>query len=205
MLFYRFGVRGNICEPVDACLPLTRAVLTGDGAWAQCCSEFLAARTLSSPFYRDIAPTFLGWLAATGWGRDRWPFLLELVHFELVQELVEHLPDRLPPPGLRRLPAPELRLLPAPSTQTLSYGHALLEATLENPVPPARPCQLLANRGGDGFIQWRELSPATATLLVRAQSEAIGAAARALGLDDDPDLLEFLAELCDQGVLWGFQ
>lgn len=204
MLYYRFGVRHAIWEPVDAYLPVTQALLRPGGGWQECCDAFLAARTLVSPFYRDIAPTLLGWIADTGWGLERWPFLLELMHFELVRELVEHAPEG--PPAAAPRPRPTLadRLLLAPGTQVLSYAHAVHEATPESPVPEPRPCHLLVNRDPDGLMQFRELSPAMAALLVRAQRESLAAASVAAGLDEEPGLLELLAELRAQGALQGF-
>ena len=68
---------------------------------------FLDARVVRSSHYRDIAPAFLGWLAATGWGQDRWPFLLELAHAEILEVLVARFPDSDPPEGLHADPAAE--------------------------------------------------------------------------------------------------
>jgi hypothetical protein len=204
MLFYRYGVRQAIWEPVDTYLPLTRAALRPEGGWQAVCDAFLAARALSSPFYRDIAPTLLGWIAETGWGLERWPFLLELMHFELVQELVEHRPDPPPATGLEPVPTLARRLQLAPSSLVLSYGHAVHEATLEQPVPPVRACHLLAYRDGDGLMLWREVNGPMAALLVRAQTETLGEACAGLGLGADPGLLTQLAELRADGALQGF-
>jgi len=96
LLFYRDSVRGALWEPMDRYLPLLQAILEEADAWEDCRSAFLATRSVASPFYRDVAPTFLGWLASSGWGQDRWPYLLQLTHFELVKELVEHVPEAPP-------------------------------------------------------------------------------------------------------------
>ena len=203
LLYYRDGVREAIWEPVDRYLPLTQTLLEEAGAWEECRTEFLAARTLESPFYRDVAPTFLGWLASSGWGRDRWPFLLELAHFELVKELVEHIPEDPEPPGLHAEPAAGDRLVLAPGAQVLAYGCQVFEATLDRPEPPPGPCHLLASRGGDGYVQWRVLTAATAALLARGQGEALGGVMADLGLPPG-EAFAFLDDLRAQGALLGF-
>lgn len=71
LLAYRSFVRNNLAEPVEDSFPITVALLEGAQAWADCLDRFLASRSVVSPYYRDIAPTFLGWLASTGWGQDR--------------------------------------------------------------------------------------------------------------------------------------
>ena len=205
LLYYRDAVRDDICEPIDLDFPLTRTLLEEAGAWEACRAGFLANRSFRSPFYRDISPTFLGWLATSGWGRDRWPFLLELAHFELVRQLVEHLPDEAPPAGLREGPRPGDRLVLAPSTQVLAYAYRVHEATWEAPAPEPGACRLLASRGADGFIQWRELTEAAACLLARAQGAPLEAAAKELGLADLPGLLSFLAGLREAGAVLGFR
>lgn len=205
LLYYRDAVRDDICEPIDLDFPLTRTLLEEAGAWEACRAGFLASRSFRSPFYRDISPTFLGWLATSGWGRDRWPFLLELAHFELVRQLVEHLPDEAPPAGLRDGPRPGDRLVLAPCTQVLAYAYRVHEATWEAPAPVSGACRLLASRDAEGFIQWRELTEAAACLLARAQRASLAAAAQELGLADLPGLLSFLAGLREAGAVLGFR
>ncbi|WP_306602105.1 putative DNA-binding domain-containing protein [Geothrix sp. 21YS21S-2] len=205
LLYYRDAVREDICEPVDQDFPLTRTLLEGAGAWGACRAGFLSSRTFRSPFYRDISATFLGWLATSAWGRDRWPFLLELAHFELVRQLVEHLPDAAPPAGLRAVPRPGDLLVLAPSTQVLAYAYRVHEATWEAPAPEPGACRLLASRDAQGFIQWRELTEAAACLLARARGASLAAVAEELGLADLPGLLSFLAGLREAGAVLGFR
>ncbi|HLO67645.1 MAG TPA: hypothetical protein VK188_11535 [Holophaga sp.] len=205
LLFYREGVRGAVWEPLEGIYPLALALLARDGALEACRTAFLAARPFQSPFHRDIAATFVGWLADTGWGRERWPALLELAHFELVRILVEHGRDDVPgPEDLHPDPRPGDLALLRPSTQVLAYGHRVAEATLDWPEPVPGPCHLLAARGPDGYVRWRELTEVAAALLVRAQTTPMAEAAAALGLDDGPGALRFLEELRVWGALAGF-
>ena len=100
LLAYRELARLGLEEPLEDMFPITRALLEGEEAWNDCVNAFLTARCLTSPHYRDIAPTFLGWLADTGWGLDRWPWLVELAHFEFLETLVARFPEDPPPRGL---------------------------------------------------------------------------------------------------------
>ena len=204
LLFYRDSVRGALWEPMQIYFPLLRTLLEEAGAWEACAQAFLATRSVASPFYRDVAPTFLGWLSTSGWGQDRWPFLLQLAHFELVKELVEHVLEAERPEGLHPEPAPGDRVVLPASTQVLSYTYRVFEATFDRPEPAPGPCHLLASRGPDGYIQWRTLTEATAALLMRAQSASIAEAMAALGLEDLPGTLVFLEELRIKGALQGF-
>lgn len=204
LLFYREGIRGALWEPLEGAYPLTLALLARDGALEACRAAFLAARGFTSPFHRDIAATFVGWLADTGWGRERWPALLELAHFELVRVLVEHGRDDTPPEGLHPDARPGDLAVLRPSTQVLAYRHRVAEATLDHPGPPPGPCHLLAARGPDGYVRWRELTEGAAALLVRAQEAPIVESMAALGLDDRPGVLRFLEDLRAWGALAGF-
>jgi hypothetical protein len=203
--FYREGVQDLLWDPITRYFPLTLALLEKGEAAGTCRSAFLASRSLVSPFYRDIAATFLGWLDASGWGRPQWPFLLELAHFELVKELVEHFPDEDPPPETHPRPSSGDRLVLAPPTQVLAYTHRVFEATWERPAPEPGACSLLAFRGPDGYIRVLAITDATAALLVRGQGEPIAAVLAALGFRDEPGALAFLEDLREQGALLGFR
>ena len=204
LLFYRDSVRGALWEPLDRYFPLLQAILEAAEAWEPCRTAFLATRSVNSPYYRDVAPTFLGWLASSGWGQDQWPFLLQLAHFELVKELVEHGQEREAPEGLHPDPAPGDRLVLAGPTQVLGYTWLVHEATFEHPEPAPGACHLLASRGGDGYVRWRVLTAATAALLVQAQQDPIAEVLAALGLDDLQGTLALLAELQAKGAILGF-
>ena len=205
LLAYRELARMGLTEPVEDMFPITKALLGGEGVWDDCLNTFLKARCVASPHYRDIAPAFLGWLVETGWGQPRWPFLAELVHFELLEVLVSRFPDRGAPAGLRAEPSPSARIVLAPPTQLVAYGHAVHRASEEEPVPPAEPTFLLAYRDTGGAYQLMELNDATAALLGRAQEAPLGAVVRDLGLGDLQDTQALLRDLRNRGAIAGFQ
>ena len=205
LLFYRNMVRSDLVAPVEATFLLTGALLRQAGAWEACLSGFLASRAVDSVFYRDLSPTFLGWMAATGWGQDRWPSLLQLAHFELLTVLVAHHPGGAPAEPTHPDPAPGDRLVLEAPTQLVSYAYRVHEVTLEEPVPDEGATHLLACRDAQGRARWTELTPATAALLLGAQRVPIGQAMADLGLEDPNEAMDLLAEFQAKGAIRGFR
>lgn len=201
---YRELARMGLTEPLEDMFPVVKALLEGEGIWEACLQGFLESRRVHSPHYRDIAPAFLGWLADVGWGQDRWPFLLELAHAELLEVLVARFPEEEGPVGLHADPQPSDRVVLDPATQVVSYTHAVHLAREDNPAPAARPTHLLAYRDAGGVAHLLELTPATAALLVRAQGEPLASAAAALGIPDLSAPLTLLRDLHRYGAVAGF-
>jgi hypothetical protein len=201
---YRELARQSLLEPLEALLPVTRAILGQAGAWETCTQAFLAARAVRSPHYRDIAPAFLGWLAATGWGQDRWPFLLELAHSELLEVLVTRFPEGAPREGLHDHPGPGDRVVLDAAARLVSYGHAVHRVEEGQPIPETAPTHLLAFRNAAGDAQVLELTPATSALLVQAQARSVDQAAQALELPDPEAVLTLLRDLRQRGAIAGF-
>ena len=201
---YRELARNNLVAPLENDFPILQQLL-GEDAWGEAVAAFLAARTLDSPYYRDIAPAFVAWLHGSGWGLGRWPAILELAHYELMEIIVSRWPDAPEPRGLFREILAEGRLVLDPAAQVLSYAHAVHRATESDPEPAAESCHLLLHRSPDGAFQVLELTASTAALLVRAQSEPLGQALAALDLENDTALDTLFQDLMDRGALLGFR
>jgi hypothetical protein len=205
MLTYRELARMSLMEPLETTFPVLKALLEGAYAWDGCVQAFLEARVVRSSHYRDIAPAFLGWLAATHWGQDRWPFLLELAHAEILEVLVARFPDVEAPGGLHDEPGPDDCVVLDPATQVVSYTHAVHLAREWSPVPEARPIHLLAFREGGGRARLLELTPAAAALLVRAQTRPLAESVASLEVPELAQVLDLLRDLRRQGAITGFQ
>jgi hypothetical protein len=205
MLTYRELARLSLIEPLEDMFPMLKALLEEATVWEVCVQAFLEARVVRSSHYRDIAPAFLGWLATTGWGQDRWPFLLELAHAEILEVLVARFPDSEPPQGLHPEPGPGDVLVLDPATQVVSYTHAVHRVREDALIPLAEPTHLLAFRDGQGEARLRELTPATAALLVQGQALPLAEAAASLHLSDLIPALDLLCDLRREGAIAGFQ
>jgi len=204
LLVYRQLIRGDLVEPVEATCCVTRALLEQAGLWEDCLAAFLESRGARSLFYRDMSATFLGWLAATGWGQDRWPFLLQLAHCELLSALVARHPGGDPAPGLRPRPRLGDRLVLDAPTQVVTYQYQVHLVSREAPIPAPGTAHLMAYRNAEGLARWLELTPATAALVLNAQRTGIGQAALELGLEDLSEAVELLADFQARGAIRGF-
>jgi hypothetical protein len=205
LMTYRELARMSLIEPLEDMFPVLKALLEGSETWDACVQAFLDARMVRSPHYRDIAPAFLGWLADSRWGQDRWPFLLELAHAEILEVLVARYPDSGPPEGLHPDPAAEDVVILDPATQVVSYSHSVHRASESSPLPEARPVHLLAFRNQEGETKLMELTPATAALLVQARTRPLAEAAVALKVPDLTSVMALLRDLRRDGAIAGFR
>jgi hypothetical protein len=205
MMTYRELARLSLVEPLETMFPVLKALLEGTNAWDGCVHAFLDARVVRSPHYRDIAPAFLGWLASTRWGQDRWPFLLELAHAEILEVLVARFPDSVPFEDVHPEPSPQDLVVLDPATQVVSYTHAVHRVHEQAPIPEPRPTHLLAFRDGEGEARLMELTPATAALLVQAQALPLADTDAASDMSDFSPALSLLRDLCRDGAIAGFR
>ena len=205
LLTYRELARMSLIEPLEEMFPVLKALLEEADLWEACVQAFLDARVIRSGHYRDIAPSFLGWLAGTGWGQDRWPFLLELAHAEILEVLVARFPESEPPKGLHVEPNPEDLIVLDPATQIVSYAYAVHRAHPEAPTPEVGNTHLMAFRDREGFARLKELTPATAAFLVRGQTKSLRQAAEALNIEDLAPMMSLLHSLHGEGAVAGFQ
>jgi hypothetical protein len=205
MLTYRELARMSLIEPLETMFPVSKVLLEGAGVWEACVQAFLEARVVRSGHYRDIAPAFLGWLASSDWGQDRWPFLLELAHVEILEVLVARFPDSDPPEGLHAEPGPEDFVVLDPATQVVSYTHAVHRVSEAAPVPEARLTHLIAFRTEAGEARLMELTPATSALLMQARTRSLAEAVSSLNLPDLAPVLSLLRDLHRDGAIAGFQ
>jgi hypothetical protein len=205
ILTYRELARLSLLEPLEEMFPVLKALLEREETWNACVQGFLDARVIHSGHYRDIAPAFLGWLASTGWGQERWPFLLELAHAELLEVLVARYPDTELPPGLHAEPLPTDSLVLDAATQVVSYAHAVHRVTETEPIPEALPTHLLAFRDAADTAHLQELTPATSALLVQAQTTSLAQAAELLGLTDLHPVMDLLRDFQREGAIAGFR
>jgi hypothetical protein len=202
---YRDASRAGTQELLEHFLPVTQALLETKAEWDACVSAFIASRSITTPYFRDIIPAFIQWLSVTGWGQDRWPSLLAQAHFEFLEFLVERWPDEPRPQGLAPRASLEALLVLDPATRIVRYDYGVHGATTDQPLAPAVPVSLLAHRDAEGSFHALEVTEATAALLMKGQEVPLGEAISALGLPDPGAALELLQALLEQQALWGFR
>lgn len=200
---YRELVEFALADPLMDCFPITQALLDEAEQWESCLRAFLAARAIPSPYYRDVAPAFLAWLADSGWGAERWPFLLSLAHWERTELELLRLPDAPPPGPLAPTPWPGARAV-FPECRHLAYPFKVHEASVEAPVPEPGDTFLLAWRDADDDFQSLVLSPHASALVGQLlQGATVGAAAEGIGAAFGA-AEALLKELAARGAVRGF-
>lgn len=205
LLTYRDLARNALEDPLPDCFPITHALLEEADLWDRCVDAFLASRTIQSPYYRDVNPAFVAWLANSRWGQERWPFLLQLAHFEYIEVEILRWPDETAPDGLSGAPGAGSQVVFNGAARNLAYTYLVHGASKEAPVPEAGEAFLLGYRDQAGDFVYSELSPHASAFLARCQDgEPVGVAAKALDLEID-EVLDLLGSLKEKGAISGFR
>ncbi|MBS1767311.1 MAG: putative DNA-binding domain-containing protein [Acidobacteria bacterium] len=204
LLTYRALVRFALSDPLPDCFPISKILLDREDQWEACVAAFLDARRIQSPYYRHIHPHFVEWIAETGWGTDRFPWLLSLAHFEFMELDVLRAPEDASDPGLAQAPAPERRVRFSASVRNLAYPWRVHEATEAEPLPAEGLALILCHRLADGRYRQQELDGPQSALLTRLMDqEPLGPAAEAVGLSFG-EAAAFLEELQAEGAVLGY-
>lgn len=202
---YKGLVKASVLDPIPDCFPILKTLLEKAEAWSTCLDAFFASRSVQSLYYRDVNPAFLAWLADTAWAQDRWPFLLQLAHWEYMELEVLIGPESRPESGLRQVPGTEDRALFDGAFRNLAYGYRVHEADEEAPEPATGATFLLCLRNPEGRFETQEVDGRTSAFLARAQDAApLEPAARAVGLSWEEALARLL-DLQARGGILGFQ
>ncbi|MBL0211093.1 MAG: putative DNA-binding domain-containing protein [Holophagaceae bacterium] len=205
LLTYRDLARNALEDPLPDCFPILHALLGEADEWDQCLDAFLASRTIQSPYYRDVSPAFVGWLADSGWGLERWPFLLQLAHFEYIEVEILRWPDEAPEGDLQDAPTADSCVVFDGAARNLAYAYRVHEATKETPEPPEGEAFLMGYRDADGDFGYSELSPHASAFLARClDGESVREAASTTGLEVD-EVLDLLNSLRRKGAISGFR
>lgn len=201
---YRELVEFALTDPIENCFPISMALLQQDQAWNDCLRAFLAARAIPSPYYRDLNPAFLSWLAESGWGADRWPFLLSLAHWEYTELELLRMPEEPAVSPLTAQPQPHHSVV-FREVRHLIYPFHVQDATVEAPLAPEGETHLLAWRDEEGDFQSLVLSPHASALVGRLLfGDDLQTTCSTLGLAYE-EALRLIQTLQDRGVIHGFK
>ncbi|HJW09606.1 MAG TPA: putative DNA-binding domain-containing protein [Holophagaceae bacterium] len=205
LLTYRSLARFALTDPLPDCFPVCKALLEREDQWQACVDAFLDSRSIQSPYYRHILPTFVGWLAESAWGQDRWPFLLQLAHYEYLElEVLRH-PEEEAPTDLAPEPRPDRAAVFHGSSRNMAYAYRVHEADEEDPEPAEEAALIFCHRDPDGDFQLREMDGPRSAFLSRCLGgEPIGGAAEAVRLPIE-EAFELLEELRREGAVFGYR
>lgn len=161
MAVYRELFFNNIQNFVNSAFPVLRSILPAS-LWQQNLRKFFAEATLTSPYFLNIAESYLDWLSNEP---QSLPFAVELAHYEWAELYVATLPCPLLEPFDLKGP---MQL--ADCALVLSYQFPVHQISPDyQPIDPtADGCYLLVYRNIDDqvrFIALNQLSAALLTLL----------------------------------------
>ena len=204
-------VFNNVCGFLDACFPVSRAVL-GEARWRRLNRTFLRDRPLHTPWFREIPREFVRYLAEARIATRRPTWLAELAHYEWLELAV----DVMETAKIAADPAGDLLDRP------LALNPAMQSFAAHWPVhrisPDWRPrkrcaTHLVVYRDAGERVRFSEINPVTARLLtLLAEPDTTGRAAIAqvgaeLSHPEPERLLAFghalLRDLCTQGIILG--
>lgn len=211
MAVYNELLFNNICGFLDACFPVSRALL-GDTRWRRLNRSFYRDWPLHTPWFRDIPREFVRYLseAAIAMSRPRW--LAELAHYEWAELAVDIMETQIPacdPAG----DLIECRIALNPARLSLAYQWPVHRIGPDYRPRKAVPVQLVVYRDASDKVQFSEINPVTARLLALLEAgshtgkSALLQIAAELQHPDPSRLIDFgrqlLQQLQSDGIVLG--
>lgn len=201
-------------ESLSACFPVLHSLL-GPTRWKALLKDFIAGHRCLSPYYRQIPDEFVLYLQNERQVANDPLFLAELAHFEWM-ELALSISDAEPvvAEALSEAQLLDTALVFAPVLRLLHYVWPVqhVSRVFQPDEPPQQATHILGFRDADDQVQFIDLNPATARLLLLLQNgytarqalQAIGEHASAENLEN---LMAFglgiLTDLHRQGAIIG--
>lgn len=165
---YRELLFNNVCGVVDACFPVSRAIL-GPRRWQRLQQGFFAEWRSQSPLFCELSREFLRWLANAA---ERAalpvalpPYLLELAHYEWSELAVDIMLTAPLPPCNPESDLMQGRVLVAPAHMLLTYAWPVHRISPAYRPRKAAATQLVVFRDQDDAVQFAEINTVTARLL----------------------------------------
>lgn len=202
MAVYNELLFNNLCGFLDACFPVCHRLL-GERRWRRLNRTFYRDWPLHTPWFREIPREFTRYLAEADIAQPRPPWLAELAHYEWIELALDTLDAPLPPHD----PAGDLLAAPIalnPASRVLAYHWPVHCIGPDYRPRKPRPTQLVVYRDADDDIQFSEINPVTARLLVllgdaaHTGESALRQIATEINHPDPARLLAFGADLLDQ-------
>jgi len=182
MQAYRELLTNNVESAISACFPVLRGII-GETRWLALVHEFFASHRAHSPIYREIPAEFRAWLAATPLTdlKSKFPFLLELTHYEWMELALDIDPAEIPVDGID--PQGDMlagRPVLNPLARLLNYHYPVhrVGPDVVPTEPPAQPTRLVMVRNRQHEISFLEVNPLVARLIeTLAESSAASSGA----------------------------
>ena len=139
--------------------------IADDGYWHSLIRSFIKSHRCSTPYFREIPNEFLQFLVERGESDERYPFMIELCHFDLVRIELYFAPESIE--GKNRLTSLDARIQRSPLVRLLSYQwpvHKIGE-DFEVSNTPTEPTWLIAFRNRKSNVEFLVSNPRTIRML----------------------------------------
>lgn len=169
---YRELLFNNIDNFLTSNFPVLKQILP-ETEWSALAQDFFAHHQAKSPYFSEIPEEFISFLQAHPPYADRYPFLVELAHYEWVEMAVAIAHTNLPAPAPLPDDLANTPLQVSPVAWPLAYQYPVHKICPEflPTAPPAAPTFLVVYRDYYDEVHFLEITPLTYQLLALLQTE----------------------------------
>ena len=139
--------------------------LADDMYWHSLIRSFIKSHRCSTPYFREIPSEFLQFLIEREESEERYPFMIELCHFDLVRIELYFAPESIE--GRNRLASLDAFIQRSPLVRLLSYQWPVhkIDEDFEASGIPAEPTWLIAYRDRKSEVEFLVSNPRTFRML----------------------------------------
>lgn len=163
MAVYNELLFNNICGFVDACFPVSRAIV-GEKRWRRLCRTFYRDWPLHTPWFREIPREFARYLAEADIRQPLPTWLAELAHYEWAELAIDVMDCAIPAHD----PVGDLLAGPValnPALLNLAYAWPVHRIGPDYRPRKPQPTHLVVYRDADDRVQFSAINAVTARLL----------------------------------------
>lgn len=139
--------------------------IVDDDQWHALVRSFIKHHRSETPYFREIPSEFLQFLSDRGELGERYPYIVEMCHFDLVRGDLYFAPNSIAKSG--RLTDAETRIQLSPLVRLLSYQWPVhqINETFDVSKTPSGTTWLIAFLNRRGRVEYLETNPRTVRML----------------------------------------
>jgi hypothetical protein len=151
----------NVCGFLNSCFPICKTIINKD-EWASLARDFFRDWRCHSPRFNDIPKEFLDYLSSDISPELRYPWLLQLAHYEWVELAV----DTFDETGVELNSSPdEGSIWVNPTLHNLIYDWPVHQISSEYLQTEQKPTYLLVYRNSENEVAFTNVNAATSALI----------------------------------------
>tara|TARA_R110001592_G_scaffold111203_1_gene308074 strand:- start:2697 stop:3437 length:741 start_codon:yes stop_codon:yes gene_type:complete len=151
----------NICGFLNSCFPVCKTLL-GESEWASVARNFFRDWRCHSPRFNDIPKEFIDYLSADSSPELRYPWLLQLAHYEWVELAVDTFDESSVEVNNS---AEKGSIYVNPTLHNLIYDWPVHQISPDYLPTEQKPTFLLVYRNSENKVAFTEINAATSALI----------------------------------------